>query len=134
MCWLSFPTLNKKGVEEEINSYEKELGIITQSITSVNSKLNDLQKSSNIKNEEKEDRIAFSETAPLEGSAPHTSSKDPIIFSVKKNKWKLIYTKPINKFELYDVSSDNNEEDNLFGKGLKEEKEMIDLLRQYVSI
>lgn len=87
-----------------------------------------------MKNEEKEDRVAFSETAPLEGSAPYTSSKEPIIFSIKKKNWKIIYTKPINKFEFYDISSDPNEENNLFGRGVKEEKEMMNLLKQYAPI
>jgi arylsulfatase A-like enzyme len=87
-----------------------------------------------IRNEEKEPRIAFSETAPLEGGAPYTSSKEPIIHSIKKENWKLIYTKPIEKFELYDISSDPNEENNLFGKEYKEENEMMDLLKGYVKI
>lgn len=86
-----------------------------------------------IRNEEKESRIAFSETAPLEGTAPYSSSKDPIIHSVKNNHWKLIFTKPINKFELYNIKDDSNEENNLFGKGYKEERELMEILKKYIK-
>jgi len=85
-----------------------------------------------IKDQEEELRIAFSETAPLEGSAPHTSSKFPIIHSIKTKDWKLIYTRPIKKFELYNTKEDPKEKNNLFGNGFKEEKEMMKILKGYL--
>ena len=87
-----------------------------------------------IKNEEKGQRIAFSETAPLEGTAPYSSPKDPIIHSIRTQDWKLMFIKPINKFELYNIKNDPNEESNLFGNGVKEEQELMELLKNYVKI
>ena len=87
-----------------------------------------------IRNEEKGQRIAFSETAPLEGTAPYSSPKDPIIHSIRTQDWKLMFIKPIKKFELYNIKNDYNEENNLFGKGYKEEQDLIDLLKNYVKI
>ena len=87
-----------------------------------------------IKGEEKGQRIAFSETAPLEGTAPYASEKDPIIHSIRTQDWKLMFIRPINKFELYNVKNDPNEENNLFGKGYQEEKDLIELLKKYVKV
>ena len=87
-----------------------------------------------IRDEEKEQRIAFSETAPLEGTAPYSSPKDPIIHSIRTQDWKLMFIKPINKFELYDIKNDPNEENNLFGKGYKEEQDLVNLLKNYTKI
>jgi len=87
-----------------------------------------------IRNEEKGQRIAFSETAPLEGTAPYTSSKDPIIHSIRTQDWKLMFIRPINKFELYNIKNDPKEENNLFGKGYKEEQELMNLLKNYTKI
>ncbi len=87
-----------------------------------------------IKGEEKESRIAFSETAPLEGTAPYFSPKDPIIHSIKNEDWKLIFIRPINKFELYNIKHDPNEENNLFGKNYKEEQELMEILKKYTKI
>ena len=87
-----------------------------------------------IRNEEKGQRIAFSETAPLEGTAPYSSPKDPIIHSIRTPEWKLMFIRPINKFEFYNIKNDPNEENNLFGKGYKEEQELMNLLKNYVKI
>ncbi len=87
-----------------------------------------------IKDKEKGSRVAFSETAPLEGTAPYSSPKDPIIHSIKSEDWKLMFIRPINKFELYNIKNDPNEENNLFGKGHKEEQDLMDLLKNHTKI
>ncbi len=87
-----------------------------------------------INGEEKGQRIAFSETAPLEGTAPYASPKDPIIHSIRTQDWKLMFIRPVNKFEFYNISNDINEENDLFGKGYKEEQELLNLLKNYVKI
>jgi arylsulfatase A-like enzyme len=87
-----------------------------------------------IKNEEKGSRIAFSETAPLEGTAPYSSPKDPIIHSIRTQNWKLMFIQPIKKFELYNIKNDINEENDLFGKNYKEEQELIEILKKYIKI
>ena len=84
-------------------------------------------------NGNKEERIAFSEIAPLEGASDNPSPDKPSIHSVRTNKWKLIFNSILNNYELYDIESDPNEKNNLFGKGLKEEKEMIEILNKYLK-
>ena len=77
-----------------------------------------------IKNEESEARTAFSEVSPLEGTSDYPSSKEPNIHSIKTQDWKLIFNKPLNKFEFYNIKEDPNEKNNLIGKGF-EEVEMV---------
>lgn len=87
-----------------------------------------------IKNQEQESRIAFSETAPLEGNAFYTSPKEPIIYSIKYRNWKLIFIKPLKKFELYNVDEDPQENKDLFGKGFKEEQILIKIMKKYKDL
>ena len=57
-------------------------------------------------------RIAFSETGGVEG--PYPSLDSPNIFSLRDGKWKLIFNKTTNKFELYDIQEDPHEKINLY--------------------
>ena len=81
-----------------------------------------------IKGKEKEDRIAFSETGGLSG--PYPSSHKNNVFCIRTRKWKLIYNKTPNSWEMYDLENDLGEKDNLFDKNKNKEitlklKEML---------
>ena len=66
-----------------------------------------------VKEEETEGRLAFSETGGLSG--PYPSPKKHNLFSVRNNSWKLIYQKTVDEYELYDLIHDPEENKNLFG-------------------
>ena len=57
-------------------------------------------------------RLAFSETGGVDG--PYPSPNAPNICSVRDGKWKLIYNRDINKFELYNLGEDPAETNNLY--------------------
>lgn len=81
-----------------------------------------------IKGKEKEGRIAFSETGGLYG--PWPSHYEHNVFCVRTKKWKLIYNKKPDSWEMYDLKKDPWEKDNLFDKNKNKEitlklKEML---------
>ena len=78
-----------------------------------------------IEKKEKEDRIAFSETGGLNG--PWPSHHEHNVFCVRLPKWKLIYNKTPDTYELYDLEKDPEEKNNLFDKkkGLASELKSI---------
>lgn len=80
------------------------------------------------------ERIAFSETSPLPGASDYPSPKEPNIHAVRTDKWKLIFNKSSCKYEFYNLKNDPKENKDLFGQGLKEEKEMIEVLEQYLRV
>lgn len=68
------------------------------------------------------EQIAYSETGnPLNKKEP---PKEPNTKSVRTSKWKLIFNEHNNTKELYDLSIDPNEENNLIGKNLEIEKNL----------
>lgn len=64
-----------------------------------------------VHNEEKQDRIAFCETAPLGGFTP--SPHSPCIKCVIDGTWKYIYNTITTEEELYNVKDDPKEKNNL---------------------
>lgn len=68
------------------------------------------------------EQIAYSETGnPLNKKEP---PKEPNTKSVRTSKWKLVFNEYNNTKELYDLSIDPNEENNLIGKNLEIEKNL----------
>lgn len=65
-----------------------------------------------IRGEETEGRPAFSETGGVEG--PHPSPDHPNVKSLRHDGWKLIYNQTTNAFELYDLTKDPDERQNLY--------------------
>tara|TARA_B100000315_G_C14533565_1_gene567337 strand:- start:512 stop:1591 length:1080 start_codon:yes stop_codon:yes gene_type:complete len=65
-----------------------------------------------IEGKEKEDRIAFSETGGLNG--PWPSHHKHNVFCVRLKKWKLIYNKTPNSWEMYNLKKDPGEKINVF--------------------
>lgn len=73
-------------------------------------------------------RSAFSETAGLGG--PHPSPKKPNVQSIRTNEWKLVHHLTPNTKELYHLTADPQETNNLIGTGRAEEKILADLLKK----
>jgi len=47
---------------------------------------------------------------------------EPNVFCIKSSNYKLIYFLSSNKWELYDIKKDPNEENNIYNSGLEIEK------------
>jgi arylsulfatase A-like enzyme len=75
-------------------------------------------------------RLAFTETATFD----EPSRNKPNIGSVRTEKWKIIYNKVTNTVEFYDLENDTNEENNLAGKGIEEEKLLFQVLKEEMNI
>lgn len=73
----------------------------------------------------------FCETGGLQG--PFPSPKDPNVFCIKSPKFKMIYYKTPNKWELYDLQNDPNEIKNIYGKELAIEKELQQKLLDWIN-
>lgn len=69
-----------------------------------------------------DDRAAYSETGGLGGPTPSPEIHN--IQSIRTNEWKLVYNKTSKKKELYNLIEDNEEKNNLIGKGLRIEDEL----------
>ncbi len=65
-----------------------------------------------IKGEEKEDRVAFSETGGLNGPWPSPNKHN--VFCIRFKKWKLIYNKTPNSWEMYNLEHDPEEKNNVY--------------------
>ena len=72
---------------------------------------------------EKEDRIAFSETGGLKG--PWPSRNEHNVFCIRLKKWKLIYNKTPNTWEMYNLEKDPEEKNNIVNKN----KELTAILK-----
>jgi len=81
----------------------------------------------------KEERVAFSEVAPLQGSSDYPSPKKPNIHAVRTNYWKLLFYRSTNTYELYDLKNDSHEDKNLINRGLAVEGEMKRLLHKHLD-
>ena len=67
-----------------------------------------------IRGEDRENRLAFSETGGVDGAYPSPNS--PNVRCVRDGRWKLIQNTTTNQFELFDLVVDPGEENNLYGK------------------
>jgi len=67
-----------------------------------------------INGEDEEHRMSFSETGGVDG--PYPSPDEPNVRCVRDGNWKLIQNITTNKFELYDLNSDPEEANNLYGQ------------------
>jgi len=76
-------------------------------------------------------RIAFSETAGLSG--PYPSPFKPNIHCVRSSGWKLIWNRTTDKKELYNLKSDPNETENLYGQGISQERILDKQLLRYLQ-
>ena len=78
------------------------------------------------KEEETEERLAFSETGGMSG--PYPSPKKHNLFSVRNNSWKLIYQKTVDEYELYNIINDPEESNNLIGTNQEIEQSLKKLI------
>ena len=81
--------------------------------------------------DEIEEEYVFSETGGLQG--PFPSPKSPNVFCIKKQHFKLIYFSTPNDWALFDLKSDPNEENNLYGTNLDIETELKNKLLEWVN-
>ena len=79
----------------------------------------------------KSHEYTFSETGALHG--PFVSPEKSNVFCVKSNKFKLIYLKDPDKWELYDLQDDPLEKNNIFGTGLNIETVLKETLEQWIK-
>ena len=83
-----------------------------------------------INGEKREEKIAFSETGnPLKSKEP---PKEPNTKSVRTSNWKFIFNEHDGKKELYNLKEDPHENNNLIGKGLKIEMELLTKLKDII--
>jgi len=78
-----------------------------------------------------DDEFCFSETGGLQG--PFPSPKSPNVFSIKTVSHKLIYFKSNEKFELYDLIDDPNEQNNLIGTSEEIESKLKIKLLEWIN-
>ena len=75
--------------------------------------------------------FTFSETGGLQG--PFPSPKSPNVFCVKHSKFKLVYYKTPNTFELFDLEKDPDEKNNLYGTNLSIEETLTKKLFDWIN-
>jgi arylsulfatase A-like enzyme len=83
------------------------------------------------KNDEVEEKYVFSETGALHGKYPSPEKSN--VFCIKTSKFKLIYLKTPNEWELYNIENDSQEKNNIFNTGLKIEKELTKKLLDHIN-
>mgnify|MGYP001567332345 CR=1 FL=1 len=76
-------------------------------------------------------KFVFSETGALHG--PYPSPKEPNVFCIKNTKYKLMYLKTPNQWELYDLENDPNENNNIFEKDLEIKEELKQKLLDWIN-
>ena len=73
----------------------------------------------------------FTETGGLQG--PFPSPKEPNVFCIKNSRYKLIFFKTSKEWKMFDLIKDPREEENIFGKQIKEEKVLQDKLTKWIN-
>ena len=75
--------------------------------------------------------FTFSETGGLQG--PFPSPETPNVFCIKNSKFKLIYYKSNNSFELFNLDDDPEEKTNLYGKTIAIENILKTKLFEWIN-
>ena len=73
----------------------------------------------------------YSETGALQG--PFPSPTKPNVFCIKSKKYKLIYLKTSEQWELYNLEDDPKEQKNIFASGISEENELKSKLLTWIN-
>jgi hypothetical protein len=73
----------------------------------------------------------FTETGGLQG--PFPSPIEPNVFCIKNSRYKLIFFKTSKEWKLFDLIEDPKEEENIFGKQIKEEKILQEKLTKWIN-
>ena len=73
----------------------------------------------------------FTETGGLQG--PFPSPIEPNVFCIKNSRYKLIFFKTSKEWKMFDLIKDPREEENIFGKQIKEEKVLQDKLTKWIN-
>jgi arylsulfatase A-like enzyme len=73
----------------------------------------------------------FSETGALHG--PYPSPKEPNVFCIKNNNYKLIFLKTPNQWQLYNLQKDPLELNNIIGKETHIEDKMKKRLLEWIN-
>ena len=77
------------------------------------------------------DKYCFSETGGLQG--PFPSPKTPNVFCIKNSKYKLVYYKTPNNFELFNLENDPMEKNNLYGQDLEIQEILKEKLIEWIN-
>ena len=80
---------------------------------------------------ENEDEYTFSETGALHG--PFPSPERSNVFCIKNKKYKLIFFKDSNIWELFDLEADSKEKNNLINENLECVEELKEKLSEWMS-
>ena len=75
--------------------------------------------------------FVFTETGGLQG--PFPSPKEPNVFCIKNSRYKLIFFKTSMEWKMFDLIEDPREEENIFGKQIKEEKVLREKLTKWIN-
>jgi len=75
--------------------------------------------------------VTFSETGGLQG--PHPSPREPNVFCVKTPKYKLIYFQTPDKWKLFDLENDPNENNDIYDTGLDVENQLKVKLLKWIN-
>ena len=81
--------------------------------------------------EDSSDREVFSETGAVHGLYP--SPEEPNVFCIKTKKYKLIYFKTPNEWNLFALENDPLEQKHIFGNGISSEKELQKKLLNWIN-
>lgn len=84
-----------------------------------------------VKGGSEEERIAFIETAGIDGPTP--SPYKPNVKCIRTKEWKIIYNLTTKKRELYNLREDPTEDNNLAGSELEIEKILFEKLKPYLK-
>ena len=79
----------------------------------------------------KDKEYTFSETGALHG--PYPSPEISNVFCIKSVKYKLIYLKDANKWELYNLIDDPKEQHNIYGTKLIVENKLKEKLLEWIN-